>query len=63
MKYQFNTFKDKEIQYVLRDFDNPRDIFIVVWDIKDPYAHVYIDKPINISKRVKEDVILVTQLH
>ena len=62
MKDQFKNFQNKVNKYVLREFDNPRDIIIFIQDIKDPYAHVDTDKPINISKQDKEDVILITQL-
>ena len=51
--YQFKTFQNKSKQYVLRDFDNPRDIIIVVGDLKDLYSHVDMDKPINNSKSEK----------
>ena len=50
MKEQFKTFQDKVKQYVLRDFDNSRDIIIVVRDIKDPYVHIDIDNTIKPSK-------------
>ena len=50
MKDQFKNFQNKVNKYVLREFDNPRDIIIFIQDIKDPYAHVDTDKPINISK-------------
>ena len=62
MKEQFKTFQDKVKQYVLRDFDNSRDIIIVVRDIKDPYVHIDIDNTIKPSKEYKEDIILVTKL-
>ena len=40
-------------QYLLRKFDNPREIVIVVRYLKDPYAHVFMDKPVNLSEEGK----------
>ena len=50
------------IKYVLGKLDNPRDIIIIVRDPKDPYAHINMDNPNNLSKEYKEYVILITQL-
>ena len=50
-KDKFKNFQDKVKKYVLREFDNPREIIIVVRDIKDPYAHVDMKSPINISRQ------------
>ena len=61
-KDQLKTFQVKVKQYVLRKFDNPRGIIIAVRDLKDAYAHIDMDKPINISKEDKDDIILVTHL-
>ena len=44
---QCNTFHDQVKKYVLRKFDDPRDITIVIRDQKDPYAHVGMYNPIN----------------
>ena len=62
MKDQFKKFKDKAKKYVLCKFDNPRDIIIVVRDLKDPYAHIDMDKPINLINEDNEIITLVTQL-
>ena len=37
-KYQFKKFSKNLEEYVLRDFQNPEDIIILVQDIKDPMA-------------------------
>ena len=50
MKDQFKTFQDKVKQYVLHEFNNTKDIIIIVQDLKDIYAHVDIDNSSNISK-------------
>ena len=50
MKEQFNNSQDKVEQYVLHKLDNPRDIIILVRDIKDPYAHIDMDNPTKLSK-------------
>ena len=50
MKDQFKTFQDKAKQYVLHEFNNSRDIIIVVRDLKDTYEHNDMDTPMNISK-------------
>ena len=50
MKDQFKTFQDKVKQYVLRDFDNPREIIIVFRDLKYTYAHVDMEKTIKPNK-------------
>ena len=50
MKYQFKASHDKVKQYLLRKFDNPTDIIIVVRDIKDTYAHFGMDKPSKLNK-------------
>ena len=47
---------------MLREFDNTMDVIIVVRYPKSLYANVNTDKPINLSKEYKEDVILITQL-
>ena len=62
MKDHFKNFQDKVRQYVLCEFDNLRVIIIVVWDLKDPYAHVETYKPTNIIREDNEYIILVTQL-
>ena len=50
MKYQFNTFQDKLKRYVLLEFENPGYIIVIVWYVKDPYAHVDMNKLIKYSK-------------
>ena len=40
-------------QYLLRDFYHPKEIIIVFRDLKYPYAHIDMDKPINLSKEDK----------
>ena len=50
MNNQFKTFHDKVEQYVLIKFNNPRDIIIVLQDLKDTYAHVEMYNPIKPSK-------------
>ena len=53
MKDQFQNFQYKVKQYLLQESDNPRGVIIVVWYIKDPYAHFYMDNPAKISKEDK----------
>ena len=62
MKDQFKTFQTKVKQYILKKFNNRRDVSVVIRDIKYPYSHLDIEKPINISKEDKQDVIIFTQL-
>ena len=50
MKEHSKNFQDKVKQYVLREFDNPRETIIVVQDIKDPYAYVDMENHTKISK-------------
>ena len=50
MKGKFKTFQDKVKQYVIFDFDNPSYIIIVFQYLKDPYAHIEIYNPRNLSK-------------
>ena len=45
MKDQFTNFQDKVKQYVLHELYHSRGIIIFIWDIKNKYAHVDIDKP------------------
>ena len=49
-------------QYVLHEFNNPKEIIIAVRDLMDPYAYIDMDKPGKIIKEDKEDIKLVTQL-
>ena len=62
MNDPFKTFQKKVKQYVLRKFDNTRYIIVVVWDLKELYAQVHMDKHIKHSKEYNEYIILVTQL-
>ena len=50
MKDHFNNFQDKMNQYLLRKFNNPRYIIIVVHDIEDQYSHFDMDNPSKLSK-------------
>ena len=62
MKDQIENFQDNVKKYLIHDFNNQRGIIIVVQDLKEPYAHVVMDNPSNLSKVDKEDVILIAQL-
>ena len=44
------------------EFGNPRDIIIIVRDIKDPDAHADTDNTIKLIKEDKEYIIIVIRL-
>ena len=58
-KYQFNKFSKKIKQYILREFQIPEDIIILVRYVKEPITVLNTSKPTSLSTEYEKNLIMV----
>ena len=58
-KVQYNKFSENLKQYILRVFQNPEDIIVLVRDLKDPTIVLNKSRPTALSSEDKKDGIMV----